>query len=128
MPKLFELEAVGWPLLTAGRSRLPEWGADRGVAGVDLAGYWLGGRCGAAQYRRRLFRPAKPLQYPFRGWPGQCPALVRVASNAAWVRLATFRRLMICLTCALTVLSDMFSPSAINLLDLPSEISAKTSR
>ena len=35
---------------------------------------------------------------------------------------------MICLTCALTVLSDMFSASAINLFDLPSEINAKTSR
>jgi hypothetical protein len=55
-------------------------------------------------------------------------ALARVASNAACVRLATFSRFMICFTCAFTVLSDILSAPAINLLDLPSDISARTSR
>src|SRR5262245_35919263 len=52
----------------------------------------------------------------------------RVASSAACVRLATCKRLMICLTCAFTVLSVIFRDSPISLFDLPSEINARTSR
>ena len=52
----------------------------------------------------------------------------RLAINAACVRFATCRRFMICLTCALTVLSVMVKASAISLFDLPSEINARTSR
>src|SRR5215470_1885398 len=57
-----------------------------------------------------------------------CGARLPVASSAACVRLATWRRLMICFTCALTVLSDIVSASAMSLFDLPCAIRASTSR
>src|SRR5258708_7708642 len=45
-----------------------------------------------------------------------------LASSAACVRLATRSRLVICFTCAFTVLSDIVIASAISLFDLPFEM------
>src|SRR5580704_6039020 len=75
--------------------------------------------------------PERPYNTPSVGRRGQWRAdaqFARVASSAACVRFSTCRRLMICLTCAFTVLSVVFKASPISLFDLPSEINARTSR